>query len=169
MKRIHRSLAITALGVTVALMGNVPVALAQNVELVTTAEKEIEVVDKGAKVKKLVTPTKMVPGDEVIYTITYANKTKAPAEKVAITNPVPQHTKYKDGTATGEGADIVYSVDSGKSFATPDKLTVNIKDKSGKDVTRPAVAQDYTHIRWTLKANVAPGATGAVHFRAVIQ
>jgi hypothetical protein len=60
-------------------------------------------------------------------------------------------------------------VDSGKSFATPDKLTVSTKDKSGKDVTRPAVAQDYTHIRWTLKGNVAPGATGSVRFRAVIQ
>ncbi len=68
----------------------------------------------------------------------------------------------------GDGTDITYSVDGGKTFATPDKLTVAIKDKSGKDSVRPAVAQDYTHIRWLLKQNVAPGQSGAVRFRAMI-
>lgn len=169
MKSILQYLAITAAGALVALTGHVSSALAQNVELVTKAEKEIEVVENGAKVKKLVPPAKMIPGDEVVYTITYSNKTKVAAEKVVVTNPVPQHTKYKDGTAAGDGADIVFSVDGGKNFATSDKLTMTIKDKAGKDITRPAVAQDYTHIRWTLKGNVASGATGTVRFRAVIQ
>lgn len=141
----------------------------QNVELVTKAEKEIEVEEKGAKVKKLVPPVKMVPGDDVIYTVTYTNKAKAPADSVVITNPVPQHTRYKDGSAAGEGANIVFSVDGGKTFATPDKLTVTIKDKSGKDITRPATAQEYTHIRWALKGSVAPGQSGTVRYRAVIQ
>jgi hypothetical protein len=48
----------------------------------------------------------------------------------------------------GTNTDITYSVD-GKLFATPNKLTV--KDKNGKDIT--ATARDYTHIRWSLKAN----------------
>jgi uncharacterized repeat protein (TIGR01451 family) len=165
MNHITRLFAVAALGIALPLSGG---AYAQNVELVTRAEKEIEVDDKGKKVKKLIAPTKMVPGDEVLYTVAYNNKSKAPAEKVVITNPVPRHTRYKDGSAAGEGADIAFSVDGGKTFATPDKLTVAIKDKAGKDVTRPAAAADYTHIRWTLKENVAPGRAGAVTFRAVI-
>lgn len=144
-------------GLSVVLAANVLVARAQNVELFNKAEKEIEVVEKGAKIKKLAPPEKMVPGDEVVYTITYNNKTGKPAEKVLITNPVPKYTRYKDGSATSDNSDITFSADGGKTFATPDKLTVTLKDKSGKEVTRPAAAAEYTHIRWTLKQNVAPG------------
>lgn len=154
--------------VSTLLLGHSVIARAQSVELVTKAEKVVEVVDKGVKSKKLMPPEKMLPGDEVMYTLTYANKTAKPAERVVITNPLPKHTRYKEGSAAGEGADITYSVDGGKSFATPDKLTVTVKDKSGKDITRPAAAQDYTHVRWLLKQNVAPGRSGSVRFGAII-
>ena len=167
MQRMMRTIAVA--GLLGLLTGNVMVARAQTVELVTKAEREVEFVEKGVKVKKVAPVQKMVPGDEVLYTITYANKTVKPAEKVTVTNPVPKHTRYKDGSAAGEGTDITFSVDDGKNFATPDKLTVAIKDKAGKDATRTAVAQDYTHIRWVLKQNVAPGQSGAVRFRAAIQ
>ena len=167
MQRMMRTIAVA--GLLGLLTGNVMVARAQTVELVTKAEREVEFVEKGVKVKKVAPVQKMVPGDEVLYTITYANKTVKPAEKVTVTNPVPKHTRYKDGSAAGEGTDITFSVDDGKNFATPDKLTVALKDKAGKDVTRTAVAQDYTHIRWVLKQNVAPGQSGAVRFRAAIQ
>lgn len=150
------------------LAANALVARAQTVELVNTAEREVEVIEKGVKVKKTGPVGKIVPGDEVVYAIAYTNKTGKPAEKIVITNPVPKHTRYKDGSATGDGTDISYSIDGGKTFATPDKLTVAIKDKSGKDIVRPAVAQDYTHIRWVLKQSIAPGQSGSVRFRAVI-
>lgn len=166
MPRNNRYLVLAV--VSSLLAANALVARAQTVELVNTAEREIEVIEKGAKVKKVGPVGKIVPGDEVIYAVTYNNKTGKPAEKIVITNPIPQHTRYKDGSASGEGADISYSIDGGKTFAAPDKLTVAIKDKSGKDIVRPAVAQDYTHIRWVLKQNVAPGQSGSVRFRAVI-
>ena len=145
-----------------------PVAHAQTVELVTKAEAEIEAVEKGAKIKKIVVAQKMLPGEEAIFTVTYTNKTAKPAEKVMVTNPVPKHTRYKDGSATGEGTDIGFSVDGGKTYATPDKLTVTFKDKTGKEILRPASSADYTHIRWTVRQNVAPGQSGSVKFRAVI-
>lgn len=150
------------------LAANTLVALAQTVELVTRAEREVEVIEKGVKVKKTGPPEKIVPGDQVTYSVTYTNKTGKPAEKIVITNPVPKHTRYMEGTAAGEGTDITYSVDGGKNFAVPDKLTVTIKDKSGKDIVRPAAAQDYTHIRWTLRQSVAPGQAGSVRFRAAV-
>jgi len=166
MQRIYRYIVLAS--VASLLAGNVLVARGQSVELVTKAEREFEVVEKGVKVKKVGPPEKIVPGDEVTYSVTYTNKTGKPAENIVIVNPVPKHTRYKDGSAAGDGSDITYSVDGGKTFATPDKLTVAIKDKSGKDTVRPAVAQDYTHIRWLIKQSVAPGQSGSVRFRAVI-
>lgn len=160
---------IVSAGFSVLIAGNAAVAHAQTVELVTKAEKEIEVVENGVKSKKLAPPLKMVPGDEVVYTLTYANKTAKPAERVVITNPLPTHTRYREGSASGEGADITYSVDGGKTFAAATQLTVLTKDKTGKDVTRAATAQDYSHIRWQFKQNIAPGRSGSVRFRAVIQ
>ena len=166
MKRIIRYIAVA--GFSCLFAGNVLLARAQTVELVTKAEREVEVVEKGVKVKKLAPPDKMLPGDEVVYTVTYNNKTGKPAENVTVNNPVPRHTRYVDGSASGEGATITFSVDGGKTYATPDKLIVTIKDKSGKDITRPAAASDYSHIRWVLKQNVAPGQNGLVRFRAAI-
>ena len=166
MQQIYRYVVVA--GLCSLFASHILVAGAQTVELVTKAEKEVEVIEKGAKIRKAAPAQKMVPGEEVLYTVTYTNKTAKPAEKVVVTNPVPKHTRYKDGSAAGEGADITYSVDGGKTFATPDKLSVAVKDNSGKDSVRPAVAQDYTHIRWLLKQNVAPGQSGSVRFRAAI-
>ena len=165
MKRICRYALIASFSSLFA--ANALVAQAQTVELVTKAEREVEVVEKGVKSKKLAPPQKMVPGDEVLYTVTYTNKTAKLAENVTVTNPVPKNTRYRDGSAAGENAEITFSVDGGKTFATPDKLTVAAKDKGATGV-RPAGGADYTHIRWVVKQNVAPGQSGSVRFRAVI-
>jgi uncharacterized repeat protein (TIGR01451 family) len=166
MQRYIRVLTVAAFAALFA--GQVQLARAQAVELVTKAEKEVEVMDKGAKVKKLLPADKLPPGGEVLYTISYSNKTAKPAEKVVITNPVPAHTRYKDGSAAGEGTDISFSADGGKTFATADKLTVS-DTRAGAPPQRPASASDYSHIRWTLRQNVAPGQSGSVRYRTVIQ
>lgn len=166
MKRLHH--AVIGIGITCLCLGAAGMARAQSVEVVQKAEREVEVLEKGVKVKKVGPVERIVPGDEVVYTLTYTNKAGKPATDVAITNPVPKHTRYKDGSAAGDNAVITFSVDDGKSFATPDKLVVTIKDKLGKDIQRPATAQDYTHIRWVIKQQLAPGQSGSVRFRAVI-
>lgn len=138
------------------------------VQLVNVAQKEVEVEEAGKRVRKLVEPGKMVPGDEVVYTISYVNKGARPAERVVVTNPVPQHTKMRAGGAEGANTEIAYSVDGGKTYAAPDKLTVSTRDAKGTPVTRPAVAADFTHVRWTLKEPLPAGASGYVRFRTVI-
>jgi uncharacterized repeat protein (TIGR01451 family) len=166
MQRICRYIVLTAMsGLWTLAMS---AAYAQTVEIVQKAEREVEVLEKGVKVKKVAPVDKIVPGDEVTYTLTYTNKTGKPVNDLAVTNPVPKYTRYKDGTAAGDGAVIQFSVDGGKTYAAPGELAVVIKDKSGKDSQRPAVAQDYTHIRWVIKASVAPGQSGSVRFRVVI-
>ena len=166
MQRLSRT--ILFLSVAMIFASHALLARAQSVEVVQRAEREVEILEKGVKVKRSAPVEKVVPGDDVLYTLTYTNKTGKPAADVAITNPVPKHTRYKDGTAAGDGTVISFSVDGGKTFAAPEQLTVTIRDKSGKDITRPAVAQDYTHIRWVIKQTLAPGQSGSVRFRAVI-
>ena len=139
------------------------------VQLVNTVQKEVEVQEAGKRVRKLVEPGKVVPGDEVVYTISYVNKGPRAADGVVVTNPVPQHTRFRAGSAEGANTEIVYSVDGGKTFAAPDRLTVSARDAKGTPIARPAVAADFTHIRWTLKDPLAPGGGGYVRFRTVVE
>ena len=104
----------------------------------------------------------------------------APAQDAAVPAPSPAltelqalvekiTTKLRAGSPEGANAEITYSADGGKSFAVADRLTVAARDTSGKAVTRAAVAADLTHVRWALKEPLAPGASGFVRFKAVIQ
>lgn len=134
------------------------------VELKTSAETEREVVEQGQKVKRLAPAGKVVPGDEVIWTITATNVCKTPTDNVAIANPVPEHMTYVAGSAMGTGADIAYSLD-GKEFKGAADLTVRAADGT----TRAARAEEYRAIRWTYKNAFAPGATAFVRYRALVK
>lgn len=139
-----------------------------SIDLKSIAEVEVtETNAKGQKeVKRVeVAKAKVVPGDVVIFTTTYTNIGKQPADKVVITNPMPEHMDYVDQSAEGKGAKIDFSVDKGKTYATPDKLMIT--DAQGK--TRKAGPKDYTTIRWILVKSVPPGGTGSVSFRAKVQ
>ncbi len=136
------------------------------VVLTLRAETEVTGADaQGKKVVKRVPVTTAVPGTAVIYTLSYRNRGATPAERVVLVNPVPQHMVYLEGSAFGPGAAIEFSVDGGKAFGPADSLRV--KGPDGKQ--RPAVASDFTHLRWTLGQPLAPGASGEAGFRAVLK
>ena len=135
------------------------------VEVKSIAEQEVEIMEKGKKVIKRAPVEKAVPGTEIIYTTSFKNLIDKPVGNIAITNPVPNDTAYKGGSAFGNNTDMSFSVDGGKTFGTPDKLKV--KGKDGKE--RAALPAEYTHIRWTYKGEVGVGKTGDVGFRAVIK
>ena len=135
-----------------------------------TSVAEVEVTEKNAQGEKEVKRkeaalAKVVPGDLVIFTTRYVNTGKQPAGNVTVMNPVPEHMTYVDKSAEGKGARIDFSVDGGKTYGSPDKLTV----KDGQGRARPALARDYTHIRWVLTAPLAPEGTGSVSFRAQLK
>lgn len=139
-----------------------------SVSLTSVAEVEIKVKnDKGIEEIKRVpaASTNVAPGDAVIFTNYYSNKGDKPADKVVVTNPVPNNMFYVEGSATGKNARIEFSVDKGKSFGLPETLIVTSSD--GKE--RPARNIDYTHIRWTLTSSILPGEKGEVAFRAKVQ
>ena len=148
-----------------ALFGLVTQAFAGEacIELKTTAQVEKEVVDaKGVKSKVLVEAGKVIPGTEVIWTITANNLCKVPSDKVKIDNPVPEHMTLVPNSAFGAGSDISYSLD-GKTFAPAGKLAVQ---EDG--AARPARADEYKHIRWEFKNSLPPGASALARFRAVV-
>jgi uncharacterized repeat protein (TIGR01451 family) len=153
----------------VALLALAPAARvlaadARCISLKSLAEVEQEVIDaKGVKTVKRVPADKVVPGTEVIWTVTAENTCKQASENVTINNPVPQHMALVANTAQGTGSDVTYSLD-GKTFAKPEQLTVQENGAS-----RKARATEYKHIRWVFNTPLAAGATATASFRAVLE
>ncbi len=137
-----------------------------NVELNTAALTEITTTnEEGQEVTTRVEAGKVVPGDEVIYTITFANRGTEPAADVVITNPIPEHMVFTQVEDSPSGAKVSISADGGTSYDAPRNLTVT----DAKGQTRPAKASDFTHVRWTFQNPLEPGAEGNVSFRAQLQ
>jgi len=131
----------------------------------TVVQKEQVTVNEVGEVKtELVAGDTFVPGEKVVYTITFRNISEEPAENVVITNPISGELMYIDGSAFGPGSDIQFSVDGGQTFANSNELTVT---EGG--VTRPAGAGDFTHIRWVMQQDLAAGAQGVARFSAILE
>lgn len=150
--------------VTALLLGVGP-ALAQesgrlNVQTVVQ-KQEIVVGENGKQRTQLVPAAKVVPGDVVVYTITYTNISDESAENVVVTNPISSDLTYVDESAFGPGSRIDFSVDGGTTYATAEELTV-----TEDGITRAAQPADYTHIRWSMADDLAAGAQGIARFKA---
>ena len=131
-----------------------------NVRTVVQKE-EVSVNDSGDTERRLVAADTVVPGDDVVYTITFTNISNDAAENVVITNPISENLTYVSGSAFGPGTVIEFSIDGGQSFAAPDQLRVNADGEF-----RTARAEDFTHVRWTMQDELQSGAQGMAQFRA---
>jgi uncharacterized repeat protein (TIGR01451 family) len=137
-----------------------------HIKLTSTAWQEKQVFNQeGKKELKRVPAAKVLPGDEVIFTISYENIGKESAENAQITDPIPEHMVYTQDSVEGADARITFSADGGKTYHIPGKLFVF--DAAGRQF--PARPQDYTHIRWTFEKPLPPGAKGEVSFRAILK
>ncbi len=119
----------------------------------------------GQSKTELIPVETALPGDEVVYTVTFKNIGEEPADNIRITNPIPEQMRYVAGTAFGPGTEIVYSIDGGSSYAEPAALIV----KTDAGVERPAQVDDYTHIRWALNTPLEVGEQSFARFRAVVR
>lgn len=153
----------------IAMMLLATTVLAQqgsHIKLKNEAFKEKRVVNEdGSEEYKLVPPGTAIPGDEIIYITTFTNIGKEEATDIAITNPIPNNSLYKTGTAFGSGTEITFSIDGGKTYAKPEALKV--KDEKG--ALRTATAKEYTAIRWVFKGSLKPAEESTVIFRAILQ
>jgi uncharacterized repeat protein (TIGR01451 family) len=131
----------------------------------TVVQKEQVIVNEdGDAESKLVAADTVVPGEKVVYTITFQNISDEPAKNVVITNPISGELMYVDGSAFGPGSAIQFSIDGGLTFANASELTV-----TEDGVTRSAGAEDFTHIRWVMQQELAAGAQGVARFSAVLE
>ncbi len=136
-----------------------------HLNVTTTVQKqEVTVNDSGEAETRLVAADTVVPGESVVYTITFQNISDEPAANVVITNPISEDLTYVDGSAFGPGTVIQFSTDGGQNFAAADELTV-VDD----GVSRSAGADDFTHIRWVMQNELAVGAQGTARFTAVLK
>lgn len=130
----------------------------------TVVQKEEAVVNAAGEAETRLVPADIVvPGDRVVYTITFRNIGDEPTGDVVVTNPIAENLTFADGSAFGPGTAIQFSVDGGATFADRADLTVTQNGES-----RAATAEDLTHIRWTLQTELAVGAQGIARFAAVV-
>ena len=110
-------------------------------------------------------PKELMPGDVVRYRLTFTNVTPHAVKNVVFDNPLPAGLRYQGGTAAAdrEQVAIQYSIDGGKSYSAQPMIEVEV---DGKRVSRPASAEMYRNIRWSVKGSVLPGAVVRAEFRA---
>lgn len=133
-----------------------------------TAEKEVTVVKSGQKMTKKIAATRIEPGDVVFYTLNYINSGSDAATSVVLDDPIPLGTVYLPGSAFGDGAEITFSIDNGKSFKKPSLLVYELKGANGVKEKRSASPEEYTHIRWVI-GKIDAGAKGTVGFQVRIK
>lgn len=157
----YAKLSLTVLGaIAIATMLH---AKESKVTLSSASYKEVHEVNKlGEKVVKYVESGKILPGDVVMYKNSINNMDKKPADNLVLNNKIPQNMEYVADSANCEkDCKILYSVDGGKSFETPE----NLKVKEG-NLVRAALPSDYTDIRWKLASSLTANNTTHVSFKA---
>jgi hypothetical protein len=73
--------------------------------------------------------------------------------------------RYVDGSAGADREDVLveYSTDGGKTFSARPMVSEVV---GGKRVQKPAPPEQYTHVRWTVRGSISPGAMVTAEFRA---
>ena len=109
------------------------------------------------------TDTLASQSDQLVVSVRFTNSSDHVLDSIRITSPIPADLRYLADSASGPGADVLFSVDNGRSFGRPEELT--LQDPDGN--VRGADPADYTHVRWILHASLDAGAAGVARFRAV--
>jgi len=159
---------IAAIFMSALLLNPAAQAAKETGPILLTSNAEVEIIKTDATGKQSIKrelATEVIPGKDVIYTLTFENVGTNPGNDIVINNPIPEHTVYKTGSASGTDTHISFSVDGGQSFASPEQLTVTEADGS----TRTANASEYTTIRWQYTKQLPPGKKSSVEFRVVLQ
>jgi len=113
----------------------------------------------------LVPADRVVPGDEMFYTLEIRNTGSKPLPPPTVDFAIPEHVRYVTNSAVGAGAEVSYSVDGGHTFDRAENLSI----VAVGGAARLATAADYTHIRWRLKAPLNAKAMALARFRAVVK
>jgi len=153
--------------ITLALLAPLTAWAAPKINLLLTAEKDVVVEENGEKVTKRIEATEVIPGETLIYTISYENSGDESATNVAIVDPIPEGSSYIPGSAS-QVDKLTFSIDNGKSYKKPLLLTYEVTDSTGNKEKKVASPEKYTHIRWVIPA-IEAGGKGAVSFKVLMK
>jgi uncharacterized repeat protein (TIGR01451 family) len=106
-------------------------------------------------------PRVVVPGDKLVFVLSYHNLGHAPASNFVVTNPMPGAVAFQ--AASDQTAQV--SVDGGRNWGAISQL--RIKEQDG--TVRNARPEDVTHVRWALKGAIPVGAQGKLSFRGIVR
>jgi uncharacterized repeat protein (TIGR01451 family) len=109
----------------------------------------------------------VLPGDVLRYRLQFTNQNSGDVRGVVFTNPVPTGLRYVDGSAAADRDDVLveYSTDGGKTYSPRPMVTEVV---AGKRTQKPALPEQYTHVRWTVRGSIASGASVTAEFRATL-
>jgi uncharacterized repeat protein (TIGR01451 family) len=165
------ALAAMTVGVVAPVATQASVPVDRNNSVILSSEAMIERTETGTDGKERVVAKQpkdviVIPGDRVIFTLTYVNNGAEPATGFRATNPMPGPVQFV--SAAEPWAEV--SVDGGKSWGRLDQLKVTKAGIEGATAElRAATAEDVTHVRWVFSSPIAPGAKGSLSFRGVIK
>lgn len=131
-----------------------------------TVEKETTVIGADGSVQTVREAVeKIIPGERVVYSLTYANDEAAAANDIVLTMPIPSEVKFIEGSADAPATNVSYSADGGETFST--RQSVMLMDNTGN--VRAAGADELTHIRWTVPGPIEAGNGGVLSFSATVR
>jgi uncharacterized repeat protein (TIGR01451 family) len=140
-----------------------PISNAISVRAIAEVETTISL--NGREARKLVPADRVVPGDQVLYTLEIRNTGTSAVLSPSVPFQIPDHMRYVADSAAGPGAEVSYSVDGGHIYDRPE----NLKVAGPKGQMRLATAADYTHIRWQLRHSLKGNSVAFARFRAVVK
>jgi uncharacterized repeat protein (TIGR01451 family) len=157
---MYRSIICNGLAAFIAVSSAIPAgAQSPTDSIVIRAIAEME---SGGKLKAA---DRVVPGDRLIYTLEVSNAGATTVPAPTVTYPIPAHMWYVANSAVGPATDVSYSIDGGRSFDSAENLQV----KTANGELRPAVAADYTHIRWQLNKSLKGKSVAFLRFRTIVK
>src|SRR5437762_8399008 len=101
--------------------------------------------------------SRVLPGDTVRYHLLFTNVSAGAVHGIVLDNPIPAGLRYAAGSAKADRSDvaILYSIDGGKTYSAEPMIDADV---GGKREQRTAPSDIYTHVRWTVRGDVAKGA-----------
>lgn len=106
-------------------------------------------------------PRVVVPGDRLVFVISYRNNGTQPASDFVVVNPMPSAVAYQ----ISEDATAALSVDGGRNWGALANLTIANDDGT----TRPARPEDVTHVRWAFSQPIPAGRAGRLMYRGIVR
>lgn len=100
---------------------------------------------------------RVLPGDTLRYRLLFTNTSAGAVHGIVLDNPIPAGLRYQPGSARADRADVavLFSIDGGATYSPSPMVEVDV---AGKREQRPAPAELYTHVRWTVRGDVPKGA-----------